>query len=160
MINENKKKKLMTLSFLIKNNQILLAMKKRGFGVGRYNGYGGKVQEGETIEQAAKREIEEESGLKKIELEQRGIITFDLERVEDLLEVHIYKIINFESEPIETEEMKPRWFDLKEIPYMNMWPDDKYWLPTFLKDKKFRAEFKFDKDDEVLDYNIKEVEEL
>ncbi|MEK7504190.1 MAG: hypothetical protein AAB550_01680 [Patescibacteria group bacterium] len=34
-----------TLCFLVKDNQILLAMKKRGFGVGKWNGVGGKVNE-------------------------------------------------------------------------------------------------------------------
>jgi 8-oxo-dGTP pyrophosphatase MutT (NUDIX family) len=38
-------------------------MKKRGFGNGKYNGFGGKVENGETIQQAAIRETIEESGL-------------------------------------------------------------------------------------------------
>ena len=36
-------------------NQILLGMKKRGFGSGKWNGFGGKVEPNETIEEAAKR---------------------------------------------------------------------------------------------------------
>ena len=47
--------KLLTLLFVMRPNQVLLGMKKRGFGVGRWNGFGGKVQVGETIEDAAKR---------------------------------------------------------------------------------------------------------
>lgn len=42
-------------------NQILLCMKKRGFGVGKWNGAGGKVDAGETILRAAVRELEEET---------------------------------------------------------------------------------------------------
>ena len=38
-----------TLLFLRKDNHILLAMKKRGFGINKWNGAGGKVEEGETI---------------------------------------------------------------------------------------------------------------
>jgi len=34
-------------------------MKKRGFGAGRYNGFGGKVEPGETILQGAQRELQE-----------------------------------------------------------------------------------------------------
>lgn len=47
--------KLLTLVMIMKNNQILLGMKKRGFGVNRWNGFGGKLQQGESILDAAKR---------------------------------------------------------------------------------------------------------
>ena len=47
--------KLYTLALIRNNDNILLGMKKRGFGVGRWNGFGGKVHSGETILEAAKR---------------------------------------------------------------------------------------------------------
>ena len=43
-------KKIMTLCCIYNNGRILLGMKKRGFGAGRWNGFGGKVHDGETIE--------------------------------------------------------------------------------------------------------------
>lgn len=46
----------------MKENQILLAMKKRGFGAGKWNGAGGKINAGETIEEATTREVDEELG--------------------------------------------------------------------------------------------------
>ena len=52
-------RKLLTLVFIIEKDSILLGMKKRGFGAGWWNGFGGKVQQGETIEEAAKRSIKE-----------------------------------------------------------------------------------------------------
>ena len=48
-------RKVYTLVFLNQNEQVLLGLKKRGFGEGRWNGFGGKVEEGETIFEAAKR---------------------------------------------------------------------------------------------------------
>ena len=45
--------KLLTLLFVLTPGKVLLGMKKRGFGKGRWNGFGGKVQEGETIEDGA-----------------------------------------------------------------------------------------------------------
>jgi len=33
----------------------------------------------------------------------------------------------------ETEEMKPEWFSIDEIPYDKMWDDDSYWMPRILK---------------------------
>ena len=61
-----------TLSFFIKKNQILLAMKKRGFGKGKWNGVGGKVQRGETTKEAAIRETKEEIGVVPRSLERKG----------------------------------------------------------------------------------------
>ena len=43
--------------------KILLGMKKRGMGQGKWNGFGGKLKVGETVVQCALRELEEESGL-------------------------------------------------------------------------------------------------
>ena len=45
--------KLLTLLFVLKPGQVLLGLKKRGFGEGRWNGFGGKVQPDEAIEEAA-----------------------------------------------------------------------------------------------------------
>lgn len=130
---ENKKKKILTLCVIHQHPKILLGMKKRGFGAGRWNSFGGKVSKGETIEEAAKREIYEEAGIEINDLERYGIIEFEFQGNPEILEVHIFKAENFYGEPIESEEMKPQWFHVNEIPQEKMWPDDKYWLPLFLK---------------------------
>lgn len=36
--------KISTLAYITKENQVLLGLKKRGFGTGKLNGYGGKVE--------------------------------------------------------------------------------------------------------------------
>ena len=43
------KKKVLTLVYIRDDENILLGLKKRGFGTGKWNGFGGKVQAGETI---------------------------------------------------------------------------------------------------------------
>ena len=154
-------KKVLTLSFIIENNCILLAMKKRGFGAGRYNGFGGKVEEGETIEEAAKREFLEESSIEVGRLEKVGIHEFEFAHDRgNILEVHVFHVTSYSGEPIETEEMKPEWFALDTIPFETMWPDDQYWFPLFLADKKFRTKFLFGENDTVLEKDIQEVAEL
>ena len=57
--------------------QVLLGMKKRGFGKGRWNGFGGKMAVGETIEDAARRELREEAGITVKNFEKLGIIDFE-----------------------------------------------------------------------------------
>ena len=39
--------------------EVVLGQKKRGWMVGIWNGYGGKLEPGETVEQAAARELQE-----------------------------------------------------------------------------------------------------
>ncbi len=154
-------KKILTLSFIIENNRILLAMKKRGFGAGRYNGYGGKVEEGETIEEGAKRELREESGLEVTGLEKVGIHEFEFAHDRgNILEVHVFHVTRYTGEAVETEEMKPEWFALDAIPFEKMWPDDIHWFPVFLDDKRFRTKFLFGENDTVLEMDIQVVENL
>ena len=154
---EPKKKKLMTLCLIHEHPRVLLAMKKRSFGAGRWNGYGGKVKEGEAIEDAARREIVEEAGINAGLLEKMGIIEFTFVNDSIVLEVHIFKIEDYSGEPVETEEMKPRWFMVDEIPFKQMWSDDLYWMPLFLKGKKFKGKFLFDKPS-TADYQAKILE--
>ena len=52
-----------TLCLLIKDNKILLPIKKRGFGKGKNNGVGGKLEDGETELEAMIRETKEEIGV-------------------------------------------------------------------------------------------------
>jgi 8-oxo-dGTP diphosphatase/2-hydroxy-dATP diphosphatase len=150
----------MTLCIVHQPPKVLLAMKKRGFGQGRWNGLGGKVQDGETIEQATKREALEEAGIKLGELQKMGVIEFSWKTKPDILQVHIFKSESFLGIPTETEEMKPAWFDKNQIPYTAMWQDDIYWMPLFLEDKKFIGKFIFDDQDNILEKELNQVKEI
>lgn len=144
-----------TLSFIREGDRLLLAFKKRGFGQGKWNGYGGKVIVGETIIEAAIREIQEEATIEVKELAKRGLINFFWPSHKfQPIECHLFEIINYEGEPSETEEMKPRWFSINDLPYNEMWADDPHWLPHFLEDKKFNASFVFNDADEVIKHTI------
>ncbi|MBI1888536.1 MAG: 8-oxo-dGTP diphosphatase [Candidatus Spechtbacteria bacterium] len=171
-------RKILTLAIIHKGNKVLLGLKKRGFGMGRWNGFGGKVEENETIEAAAKRELREEAGVLAKDLERRGIIEFEFagnsfdatlssakasaSRQDKLetLEVHIFYCSDIEGEPQESEEMRPQWFDIREIPFSEMWADDQHWLPMALAGKRFRGKFLFDgeKSNKIITYSLEEVE--
>ena len=66
-----------TLCLLRRNEEILLAMKKRGFGEGKYNGVGGKIEGTETPEATMLRETKEEIGVTPIQYEKVGVVSFD-----------------------------------------------------------------------------------
>lgn len=153
-------KKIMTLCVVRNQSKILLGMKKRGFGAGRWNGFGGKLIDGETIEDAARREIREEAGIKVENLEKVGIIDFEFQGNPQILEVHIFKSDSFLGDPTESEEMKPQWFDINEIPFKEMWPDDIYWIPLFLSGKKFKGKFLFGEADVILKKELMEVNNI
>lgn len=65
-----------TVCFLLSGDSILLAMKKHGHGVGKWNGVGGKAEPDETIEQTAIREAQEEIGVTPKELKKVARVTF------------------------------------------------------------------------------------
>ncbi len=154
----------LTLVMIERNGLLLLGMKKRGFGAGRWNGFGGKIEGDETIEQAARRELFEEVGLAAEELQKRGVLTFSFESDPLVLEVHIFSVTDFLGEPVETEEMRPEWFLPADIPFSDMWPDDEHWVPLFLAGKCFSGQFHFDAPASpshvasILSFEIEEVE--
>lgn len=135
-------------------------MKKRGFGAGKWNGFGGHVEKGETIEEAARREIREEAGVEVGDIRKHGIIEFEWQGKQEILEVHVFRTESFSGEPKETDEMKPQWFPMDEMPYEEMWVDDKYWCPLLFAGKKFTAKFLFDASDQIVEHNLAEVREL
>ncbi|KAI8477385.1 MAG: NUDIX hydrolase domain-like protein [Monoraphidium minutum] len=127
--------KLLTLAVVRQDNRLLLGRKKRGFGEGYVNGFGGKVEAGEGIEAAAAREIEEEAGVVALGLKQRGVLTFVFDDQPLPWEVHVFTANGFKGEPCETDEMRPEWFDasMAAIPFDQMWADDRYWWPLLLR---------------------------
>lgn len=126
-----------TLLFLRRKGEILLAMKKRGYGVGRWNGVGGKADPGETIEQTAVRECQEEIGVTPLGMTKVAHFAFYMSEDPTFChDCHIFEVLEWEGDPIETEEMNPKWFALAAIPYNDMWPDDRLWLPRTLAGEK------------------------
>ena len=153
------KKLTLVFPFRKEEGRILLGMKKRGFGAGKYNGFGGKVEGSETIEEGAVRELVEECSLVASLLCKHGIINFKQVHLPDeTAEVHVYVCSEWTGDPIETEEMQPQWFEIKDIPFDMMWPDDRIWLPRFLEGAYFRATFSFDEQNKtILDYCLEEL---
>jgi 8-oxo-dGTP diphosphatase / 2-hydroxy-dATP diphosphatase len=139
---------------------MLLGMKKRGFGMGKWNGFGGKVNKNESIEEAAKRELKEEIGLEAVEMQKVGVINFEFENSDEAPEVHFFWVKKWAGSPAESEEIRPSWFDINGIPLDKMWPDDKFWMPLFLDDKKFQGKFIFDKEGKIKDHSLKTVDKL
>jgi len=155
-----------TLLFLVKKvdgeiSEVCLAMKKRGFGIGRWNGVGGKVGEGESIEEATKREAKEEIGIDVVSMEKTGEIAFSFTHQPDWSQmVHVYVSEEWQGEPVESEEMNPKWYSVTQIPYDSMWPDDIFWLSDMMAGKKIKASFTFGPEDIILNKEVHLLETL
>lgn len=159
-MNEQLQEKVCTLLFLRHGNKVLLAIKKRGFGEGRWNGIGGKVRPGETVDQAMRREANEEINVEPTVYQQMARIAFDqyFKGEHALMNVNVFIATEWEGEPTESEEMMPQWFSIDSLPYDAMWQDDPYWLPLVLEGKKIQASFVMDKNDAIVEHVIEEVD--
>lgn len=159
-------KKLLTLCIIHQPSKVLLGLKKRGFTMGVWNGFGGKVQSSETIDECVKREVFEEAGVEIEDPVKVGIIEFEFQNSREILEVHIYRAEKFSGEPAESDEMKPKWFQINEIPFDKMWSCDKLWLPLLLSGKKFKGKFFLDRpadadySGKIINKDLIEVEEV
>jgi 8-oxo-dGTP diphosphatase len=134
-----------TLCFVILDGKILLIEKKRGLGAGKVNGPGGRIEPGETAEQAAIRETEEEVGITPHPVAWAGELHFQF-RDGYSLHCTVYRAKSWRGELRETDEAKPFWQEIGAIPYERMWADDEHWMPRMLAGEKFRGWFEFDGD--------------
>ena len=137
--------------------QLLMAVKKKtqsGFDVAveKINAAWGKVEEGESIEQGALRELYDELGIVATEdkLEKAGVIRFIFEtKPQRSNECHVYMIKNFtgsyKESDNEGDEMEwLRYFDVDDLPYENMRECDRIWLPKMLRGEELDEEFLHD----------------
>lgn len=108
------------------------------------------------------RECKEEIGVTPTIYEKVGYLSFDeyYKGNHELVAFHLYIATKWEGTIIESDEMKPEWFKIDEIPYDKMFADDKYWLPIILQGKKIIAHFDFDEEWNIISKKIEEVENI
>lgn len=152
-----------TLVFLRRKGELLLAVKKRGHGAGKWNGMGGKIDPGETIEQAMVRECQEEVCVTPLRWQHAAKFDFVMDADSDQpwhIYMHAFLCDEWQGTPTETEEMRPQWFALAHIPYDDMWEDDRLWLPRVLRGEKLNGTFTFDGKQRMMHHHITPVQEL
>src|SRR6056297_3002524 len=98
-----------TLMFIQQGERVLLIEKKRGFGAGYYNAAGGRLEKGETWQECAVREIQEELCITPLDPEHIGTLMFQFV---DGHSIHgeVFVATEFEGTPTETDEALPIWF--------------------------------------------------
>ncbi len=134
-----------TLCFVIEDEAVLLIEKRRGLGEGWYNGPGGKLEAGETPRECAVREVDEEVGISvdPDDLERAAELTFRLDG-DVHTRCHVFCTHSYHGDPRATEEARPEWRAIDDVPYDQMWEDDRLWLPSVLEGETVVGTFEFE----------------
>jgi 8-oxo-dGTP diphosphatase len=141
---------LVNITYILNNrDEVLLQKKARGFGVGNWNGPGGKMKPGESPADSAKREVLEETGIMIKNLEQRGEIEFIFPDQDINNYVYVFVAKDWEGEPVDGGEGELKWFKISELPLDKMWDDDRYWLPRLLAGEKIHMRFYLNENNKI-----------
>lgn len=128
-------------------DEVLLGRKKFGLGEGNLVGPGGKIEPGETTEQAIRREVEEETFLVLGEIELVGELTYLFPfKPAWSQKSWVFVCRQWEGEARESGELAPEWYPVADIPTARMWDDARYWVRDALADRFVRATFEFGAD--------------
>jgi 8-oxo-dGTP diphosphatase len=115
--------------------EVLLGLKKTGFGAGKWVGLGGHIERGEKPAAAAVREVAEEAGLlvPADSLQHMASIEFRFPARpswDQTADVFVTSV--FQGDATESDEVAPRWFAEDALPLELMWDDARYWLRRVL----------------------------
>jgi 8-oxo-dGTP diphosphatase len=147
-----------TLCFLLRERpgdgtEVLLGLKKTGFGTGKIVGLGGHVEAGETDAEAACREVLEEAGIvvREEDLLDVGTVEFVFPaRPEWDMNTRLFTTRRWQGEPAESGEIAPAWFGLDDLPLDRMWADAPHWLPEALGGAKIDVVIVLNDDNETV----------
>ncbi len=132
--------------------------------MGKWNGAGGKKQEDETVIETAVREVHEEIGVKVREEDLEKCAEISYGKTDDPnwgMDVQIFITRTWKGELKESEEMKPDWFELEDIPFGEAWQDLVHWLPRILAGEKLKAAFIYKEDGDTIEsMEVLEVREF
>jgi 8-oxo-dGTP diphosphatase len=154
----------MVVGYIIKNDQVLLGLRKKvswGLGENLVSGIGGKIgdipgRESETNEEALVREFEEEIGVIPIKFEEMGVVKFVFPQKPKWNSlVYVYRITEWSGEPVETEVIKPEWYDQDKLPLELMWDDNRLWVPQVINGEKINLEVIYSEDNKTVEEVVK-----
>jgi 8-oxo-dGTP diphosphatase len=147
-----------TLCYPVVDGEVLLIRKRRGLGEGNLVGPGGKVEAGETPAAAVRREVREELRVEAVGVERVGVFEFHFGSADpddDSMLVHAFRADGVDGTPEATPEADPEWHPVEDLPYDEMWVDDRIWLPHLLDGRPFEATFVLTADgDAMLSYEV------
>lgn len=136
--------KLATLCYVQKDGHTLMLYrnkKKNDYHEGKWNGLGGKFEQGESPEQCAIREVREESGLTMLNPHMAGFITFPMFDGKDDWYVFLFRCDEFTGDLINSDEGELAWIPNDKLFSLNLWKGDRTFLEWMFDNKFFSARF-------------------
>ena len=131
--------KLSTLCYIERDGCYLMlhrVKKQQDVNAGKWIGVGGKLEEGESPDECAMREVMEETGLAFTHPRMRGVITFISAGWDD----EIMFLYTGEAEGTvrpDCDEGILRWVPIQEVPSLNLWEGDRVFLRLLLSTQDF-----------------------
>ncbi len=139
--------RVVTIVLMHRNGHVVLGMKKQGFGAGKWNGFGGKPKEGESVWKCAYREAEEESTVRLNAMRRVAYLNFYFRDIPIdqgwNQQAQVFISDNWSGTPTETDEMRPQLFGMDDLPLDDMWPFDREWVPRVLAGERLVGDFLF-----------------
>ena len=120
---------------------------------GKWNGLGGKLIPGETPEQCAVREIWEESGLKVVSMQLKGLLTFPKFALDEDWYAFVFVVDDFEGELKESPEGFLKWIENEKLCDLALWEGDRFFLPWLDQPGFFSAKFIYE-DGHYIDHEV------
>lgn len=134
-----------TICHVMRGRRLLLKKANRGISVGKWNAPGGKSEPGEAPEECARREVLEETGLRVSDLFHHGELTFLMDGGKTFhTKAHLFSTSKVSGSARSSDEGAVKWFPLDELPFDEMWEDDRFWIPLMLRGIRFNATFTYD----------------
>jgi len=139
--------KLATLCYVRRDGRTLMLHRNKrpdDTHYGKWNGLGGKFDQGETPEDCARREIREESGLEVRTLDLKGVITFPKFAKNEDWYVFLF-VAQADGEAIaECPEGELVWIDDAKLLSLNLWEGDEIFIPWLDRSDFFSARFTYE----------------
>lgn len=135
----------------LNGSQVLLGLKKHGFGAGRIVAPGGKIEPGESPAVAAVRELREETCVvtnpESLEPAARVYFRFPFAPAADM-DCTVFLALEFSGMAEATDELEPAWYPQGHLPLGKMWDDSALWLGRLLAGERFDAQVVLSEDNE------------
>lgn len=118
-----------TLIYIEKDEKYLMlhrTKKENDINKDKWIGIGGHLENGESPEEGIQREVAEETGLRLLQYQYRGIITFVYNQQTEYM--HLFTSNSFEGTLTDCDEGELAWVDKKQLLQYPLWPGDRIFL--------------------------------